>query len=327
MSLRVNQSAVLALILSLSLPLVAAPRKWTTVTPKGVQPTVIESSKTKQDYFALTQKAPITVKVIGPGFIRIVSRTVLPGKKREGIYGLVVLKDGEDRKLFSRTTMHSAMKVVGAPNVRVGKPKTVTLKVPAGEHEYQVALPPDAKHDAFIRFKFSEKEAKKSSGTKVEYVAYLPRKFPEEVRIQVKEQENICYRATTEKPVEVEIIGPTKVKIISRLEFDHTMRGEKPYRVQVSEDSKIVQTSPFNGKISGTAAYSVTSDKIIGRGDTFFLDVPAGKHRYLVNTPDKGNSILLRFYLPQKDLGNEWKPAKGNGNASVVPKRIKPDKG
>jgi len=327
MSLRVHISAILALTVAFSLPLVAAPRKWTVVTPKSAQPVAIESKKSKQEYFSLTEKTPLTVKVTGPGFIRFVTRTILPAKKKEGIYGLVVLKDGQDRKLVSRTTTYSTSKVVGAPSVRLGKPKTVTLKVPAGEHEYQVALPPDAKHDAFVRFKFSEKTVKKASVSKVGYIAYLPRKFTEEVRIQVKEQEYICYRASADKPVEVEVIGPTKLKVISRLEFDHTMRGEKPYRVQISEESKIIQTSPFNGKISGTAAYSASSDKVLGRGDSFFLDVPAGKHRYLVNTPDKGSSILLRFFCPQKDLGNGLKSPKGNGSAGLVPKRPKPDKG
>ena len=138
----------------------------------------------------------------------------------------------------------------------------------------------------------------------IPYIAYLPRTFPEEIRIAVREREYIYYRVQEGQSVEIEVIGPTRIKGISRLEFDHTMRGEKPYRIQIRENNTIISTKPFTGAISETASYVVTTNKLVGKGDTFYIDVPTGRHRYQVTTPDNGMTVLLRFYLPQSDLGN-----------------------
>jgi hypothetical protein len=47
------------------------------------------------------------------------------------------------------------------------------------------------------------------------------------------------------------------------------------------------------------------------------LNVPSGKHRYTISTTDKNGSVLLRFFLPEKALGNEWKPSDDNGKAEL----------
>jgi len=322
MTLKAYLAISLAVMITSGGAALGSPKTWSSLTPSNGTPVTIESKKSKQDYYAFSKSTPSTVKVTGPGRLRVVTRAVLPGKKKEGIYGFVVIRDGEDRQLLSKTTKKAGAKLLSAPSTRLGKPKSVTLKVPAGDHEYQVSLPNDAKHDCFVRFQFTESKGKKKAKDKTEYVAYLPRKFAEEVKIQVKEQEFICYRASSDKPVELEVNGPTNLKVVARLEFDHTMRGDKPFRVQVMEDNNIVQTNPFNGKISATAAYSKPSDKVIGRGNSFFVAVPEGKHRYLVTTPDKGNTVLLRFYMPQKDLGIESKSGK-TGSAVMPTKRTK----
>lgn len=305
----------------------ATARKWKEVTPEDAKAVTIQTKKSAPQYYSLDGKRPLAVKVTGPGAFRVYSRAVLPDAKKEGIYGIVVLRDGEKRYLISRTAKHSTAKVVGSEKVRVGVPKSVTLKVPAGEHEFQVTTPHDAKRPVYVRFLLAERAKKKATGEKINYIAYLPRKFGEEVRIVVKEQEYIYYRATVSSPVELEVIGPTRIKGVSRLEFDHTMHGDKPYRVQASENSNVIQTSPFTGKISGTATYSKPTEKVIGQGDTFFINVPEGKHRYIVTTPDKGSSVLLRFYLPEKALGNELKPANKNGSAGLIRGVGKPSKG
>jgi len=321
---------IIATLLAGAIPVTIALSEWKNVTPTKTKPSIIKSKKIDLEYFPLSEGTPAAVKVTGPGKLRIITRIVLTNKKKEAVYGIVIIKDGQERKLLSRTAKHSTAKVVDSPKTRLGQPKTITVNVPTGEHEYQALLPQDSKHAGFVRFQFTPVKPK-TKPAKIEYIAFLPRKPQEEVAIQIREQDYICYRATSDAPVELEVIGPTKVKVIARLEFDFSMRGDKPFRVQVSENDHVVQTVPFVGKVSGAATYSKTSSKVIGRGETFYFDVPVGKHRYLITTPDKGTSVLLRFYLPQKDLGNEWKPSQHssnmNGSADLVPKRVKPDKG
>jgi hypothetical protein len=300
--------------------------KWKEVAPQNSPAVSIESKKGAQSYYFFDTKTILKVSVTGPGTLRVITRKVLAALKKESIYGFAVTRDGADRTLESATTKRSFANVAGDSKIRIGLPQGVNLDVPAGAHEYQFSLPADAKRGCYARFEFSDAKLRKPSGKAISYIAFLPRRFSEEVKIVIKEQEYTYYRASSDKPVELEVIGPTKIKGVARLEFNHTMRGDKPYRIQITEDDKVIQTSPFTGKISASATYSKTSDKVLGRGDAFYINVPDGKHHYQITTPDNGNDVLLHFYLPQKDLGNEWKPLK-DGSAGLFAAPRRPSKG
>ncbi len=291
-------------------------KKWSEVTPTGSTPLEIKGNKSSSQYYFLDKKSPVSIKVVGPGSLRVYTRTELAADSKEAIYGLTVVRDGKKNYLISRTAKQSTVHVAGK-DTKLGELKSVTFKVPKGTHEYQLTLPQDSPKGVYARFAFAEKPTAKLAAEKLKYVPFLPRKFVEEVRIVSKEEEYIYYRIDKSSKVELEIIGPAKLKIVSRLEFDHTMLSEKSYRLQISNGNEIVQTEPLKGKISATATYRKQSELALGRGDASHLTVPEGKHRYTVSTPDKNSSILVRFYLPEKALGNEWNPTDANGKVEL----------
>ncbi len=288
--------------------------KWIEVNPSGAEPVEIKGKKSFSKYYPLQKSTPVSIKVVGPGSLRVYARTEMAPGIKEAIYGIAVVRDGKKHYLISRTAKKSSL-VISGKNTPLGEQKSVTFKVPKGTHEFQLTLPEDSKNNGYVRFAFAEKPTPKKPVEEVKYVPFLPRKFNEEVRIVVKEEEYIYYRADNSSKVELEVIGPAKLKIVSRLEFNQSMQGEKSYRLQISNGDEIVQTKPLKGKISATASYRKPSTQMLGRGDSSFLTVPAGKQRYSITTPDKGGSVLLRFYLPEKALGNEWKPTDSNGKA------------
>jgi hypothetical protein len=316
-----NKLLALSLVGSLSLAVAvsaAETTRWKSLAPGDGKSVQVKGGKTTSTYYALDEKKPLVIKVTGPGLLRAYTRVTLAEKQKESVYGIVALRDGSKRYLLSRSAKASKAKIIGREKTRLGAMKSVSFKVPKGEHEYEILLPTDAKSEAYARFAFKEQVKKPAEAEHISYVAYLPRKFGEEVRIIVKEDEYVYYRVTLESNVEVEAIGPTRLKCFSRLEFDQTMHGIKPYRIQVAEGDKVIQTSPFKAKVSAIATYRQTSDKVLGQGDTFYIKVPEGKHRYKISTPDSGVSALLRFYLPEKSLGNEIIPGdQGNGKAEL----------
>ena len=83
------------------------------------------------------------------------------------------------------------------------------------------------------------------------------------------------------------------------------------------EDKMVLSTQPIMATVSATAKYLNPSDKIPARGENFYIDVPSGKHLLEIFTPDTGISILLRFYIPQKDLENETSSGL-NGRAGIL---------
>ena len=277
--------------------------EWKLIKPVGGKKDILEINGKKRSYWKLDKDNSLVVKTVGPGELKVYTRMELNQKQNEGVYSFITLIDGERQPLAARATEYSkSAKNPKQKNQRLGKSRTIFYDIPPGEHEYRFKVSEDSKDVIYARFLVSNQHEEEIS-----YIAYLPRSFPEEVRITVKEREYIYYRSNRSEHIELEVIGPTRVKCVSRLEFDHSIRGIKPYRVQVSQNDQVILTDFFNAKISGTASYSEKSDKVLGKGEIFYIDVPEGKHRYRISTPDPDISVIFRFYLPEKDLGNEDK--------------------
>ncbi len=277
--------------------------EWKLIKPVSGKKDVLEISGKKRSYWRLDKDNPLVVKAVGPGELKIYTRMELAQKKNEGVYSFITLIDGERQPLTARATEYTkSAENPKQENQRLGESRTILYDIPQGEHEYRFEVSEDSKDVIYARLLVSNQHE-----VEISYIAYLPRSFPKEVRITVKEREYIYYRSDINEYIELEVIGPTRIKCVSRLEFDHSMRGKKPYRVQVSQNSHIILTDFFNAEISGTASYSEKSDKVLGKGEIFHIDVPEGKHRYRISTPDPDISLIFRFYLPEKDLGNEDK--------------------
>ncbi|NQT34539.1 hypothetical protein HQ587_05070 [bacterium] len=275
---------------------------WKLLKPAKGKKVTLEISGKKRSYWKLDQKNTVLVRITGPGELKIITRMELKDDSNEDIYSFITTIDGKKQPLIARATEYSSSVVnPRSEKHRIGKSRTIIYVVADGEHEYRFSLKKDSKNTVYIRPLASNHVVKED----ISYVAYLPRSFPEEARITVKEREYIYYRSNSESAVELEVIGPTRVKCISRLEFNHSMRVNKPYRIQVLEGSKLILTDFFNAKVSGTAEYSQQADMILGKGDTFYIDVPSGTHRYMISTPDTDINVIFRFYIPERDLGNE----------------------
>lgn len=274
--------------------------QWENVKPSsGVKADLKINGKTRT-YWKLEKKKATEIKLVGPAKLKVISRASIPKGKKEVVYGFISKENGTDRNLIGRGT--SLAKNVSNPKEqaeKIGESRTIIYSVPDGEHSYTFALPEDQVSDVYLRFFVTAVQSEN-----IPYIAYLPQSYPKEARITVNEREYIYYRVNKDQRVELDLIGPTQIKGISRLEYDNTMHGEKAYRVQVLNDNKIVVTEPFMSAISATASFVETVDRKVGKGDVFYINVPKGRHKYYVTTPDQGAVVYLRFYIPQNDLGN-----------------------
>jgi hypothetical protein len=282
----------------ISTPVVA--KDWKLIKPVSGKSISLLIEDKKRSYWKISNEEPLIIKAEGPCELKILTRMVLEGKKKEGVYSFETNIDNEKQPLTARATQFTKS-VTNAKfsDQRIGRGRSIIYQVPPGEHEYKFTLPDNSKQTVYARPFILKEESKKK-----DYIAYLPRSFPEEVRIIINEREYIYYRSKSDKPIELEVIGPAEVKCISRLEFDCTMHGNQNYRVQVAEKDSIVLTSFFKGEISSTAMYIGNTNMVVSKGDIIFFNVPEGKHKYYITTPDLNKSVLFRFYLPENDLGN-----------------------
>lgn len=260
----------------------------------------LKVGKVTRNYWEINHEDTTFVEVSGPTKLKVYTRAAMSSKRKDVLFGLVVLLDDEKRFFVGQGSSRSkTIKNPKLPKQRLSEARTFEFNVPSGEHRFSFILPSMVKHPVYSRFLIEKPETKE-----INYIAFLPLKAKEEIKLNIKEREYIYYQTTAENPVELEVIGPTRIRGVARLEFDHTIRGVKSFRIQVTENDKIIQTQPLNGQISGTATYVNRTNKIPAKGENFYLNVPEGIHRFKVRTPDKGISVLLRFYIPEKDLGN-----------------------
>jgi len=109
-----------------------------------------------------------------------------------------------------------------------------------------------------------------------------------------------------EKPLKVDIIGPTELRVLTRTENHFQMKGRINYRVQVKENGSVINTYQLYSKVSEVAVYKDEKDLIPGVACEFVIYVPKGNHVYEIVPLDKDKSTLLgRLLIPVKDVNLE----------------------
>lgn len=253
-------------------------------------------------YHPLKKGEEILVTIEGPTRLRVLSRVEF-GKETAGekSYYLRYERDDGKKGKFRRSAIASHTAVLADNQaIHLGASRSIYLKVPEGKHTYRFFVGSKAPYRLYLRFY----ERKASVETKSEHVAFAPLKSTQTVSLIVKEEEVTYYRIGEADSVSLSVIGPTTLKILSRLEFGPTMFSEQKFRVQVLEDGKEKGLFPLRSKPSEVAEYGTMSGKVVGKAASFFIEVPRGKHEYRFKVLDNGRSALMRFFIPREDLSN-----------------------
>ncbi len=253
-------------------------------------------------YYPLEKGQEIEVIVQGPTTLKVLSRIEF-GSNSSGEKRYIIHYEREDGKKddFRRSATAAANAVLQQnQTVYLGNSRDLYLKVPAGKHTYKFFVGEKARYRLYLRFYEQTADVAAQSVN----VVYSPLKFTTVVPLIVKEDEAQYYRVGPLDSLTLSVIGPTHIEVLSRLEFDPTMITDQKFRLRAFEDGKEKQIYPLRSKPSEVAEYREVSDKKAGQAAKFYIEVPRGKHEYTFEVVDNGRSVLLRFFLPRKDLGN-----------------------
>jgi hypothetical protein len=178
-----------------------------------------------------------------------------------------------------------------------GQLKTFEIELLRGNHTIEFKLK-DNVVDVAARYHFKPAKVKKQ-----EWIAFSPLQPSEPVDLISKEATTAYYRFSMEKPLKVEIIGPTELRVLTRTENQYQMKGTINYRVQVRENGTVLNTYQLHSKPSEVAVYKDVKNLIPGTACEFVIYVPKGKHVYELLPLDKDkNTLLGRLLLPKKDI-------------------------
>jgi len=275
-------------------------KKTSGIKPSGFQKKVnIIVSGKDRTYYNLDPAQSAVIKVIGPGKLEVITR----GQFKQGeidkiAYKVLYTIDGgvQKTRTFSnvvRTTKAKyADEKIGVP----GQSEEFILDLGRGNHsiEFKVA---DGKIPIACRFSFTPVKEKKK-----DWIPFSPKAPFEPVTILSKETSTTYYRFSNEKPLKIEVNGPTELRILSRVENHYQMKGRINYRLQVKENGQVINTYQLSSKHSEIAVYEDDKNLIPGKACEFAIDVPKGRHVYEILPLDKDkNTILGRLLLPKKD--------------------------
>ncbi|MCK4408476.1 MAG: hypothetical protein KAW67_00225, partial [Candidatus Eisenbacteria sp.] len=249
-------------------------------------------------YYHFTTDEPLTFSVDGPTRVKVLTRVRVPNDHETVEYGVSISRDGVHMETVEKEAYpkESAF-YVAFLSFRPGVIRRIYIDVPTGRHEYELRTVGGHSVDARLF---------ESAGSKPSLVSVAPRDFDSVETLYYRDKELTYYLMTKATPVVLDVVGPTSVKVNTRLLYDATMLGEQTYIVGVSGQEAPECLYRIDAKPSETVVMRDRDDVIPGALRHFVLEVPRGVHTYTFRLVDAAaGGLAVKFYIPRGDVTNE----------------------
>ena len=283
---------ILLLTTGLSLLQAGKPRS-VTLAPQNGSPVTLIVNGIEKEYYSLTGSKTIQVQVDGPGKLIILSRLKLKKNVVDmQAYTLVVMNGKTVVRKQSTQTDKSDVTIKGSDDV-AAKSRKFTINVAEGSFAYDLSIE-NANQDVALKFLFQPAKSERN------LVSVEPLSYERVVSAMIKENIVAYYVSSKEQPVRFHVVGPTKVHVSARLNYDKKMTGSQKYSLLITEgDNIFVQRSLQTTKSVGLS-YQEWKEVVPGKPNIISIMVPSGDHTYRVNLGEgAGKSISLRFSIPK----------------------------
>jgi hypothetical protein len=249
-------------------------------------------------YYRFTAGEPLVFTVEGPTRLKILTRVRLPNDVDREDYTVVVTRDGERVQTETFDGIHSShAHYVAFTPTGPGRIRRLYIDVPTGRHSYEVAAVGEAVVDSrpFER-----------AGNEPSRVSFAPVSSAGIETFLYRDRELVYYLATKGEPVVLKVVGPTAVKVNTRLLFDETMLSDQVYVVGVTKDDGPEKLYKIETEPSETVVCRDRERYMVGSLRHFMLEVDDGPHTYTFRLVDSvADELGLTFYIPRGDVTNE----------------------
>lgn len=127
--------------------------------------------------------------------------------------------------------------------------------------------------------------------------SFKPDKAPKPVKVLVMGKKLSYYPLIKGDEIYVTVEGPTRLRVLTRIEFGENLGGEKSYYLRYERDDG--KKSKFR-RVTTAAASAVLAElpsTHLGTSRSVYIKVPPGKHTYRFYVGAKSNyRLYLRFY-------------------------------
>jgi hypothetical protein len=273
--------------------------KTRTLKPSNYQERVIiDVAGKNRSYYMLSNDKPSVITTTGPGKLKIISRPVfVRGQKETARYEINYIINGgiTAKYLVSNGKPSTKDTFEDGPKGIPGQPVTFEIDLGRGTHTIEF-LVGNSKFPVCARYIFIPVRAKHQ-----DWIPFSPLRPSEPVELISRESTVLYYRFSNEKPMKVELNGPTEIRVLTRAENHYRMRGTINYRVQVRENDMVLNTYQLSSLRSEVTAYKDDYKLVPGKACEFVISVPKGRHIYEIKLLENDQSTVLgRLLIPRE---------------------------
>ncbi len=286
--------AVLVTLVSLSIGAGSVSAKQ--ITPESGELMTLEIAGKQSAYYRIPKDSSLYVTLTGPGTLTGIVRLITPSDGDTPVsYTLMVSNGVEIVKTLNSTTSASDWHWLGNSE-NAGKSRKFHVRVGEGKHRLRFALKNTVASSAAIKFDYNKR------APHVGESPLYPIAMKEQVTVQVRERALDYAIMDDTIPVEVRVIGPTRLRVVSRLLYSGLMKGPKQYSIVSKMDSRELPIKTLKTKKSFTTKIINHPEWISGRSRTFYVPIPEGEHTisFLMDAIE-APGIALRFSIPKED--------------------------
>lgn len=266
---------------------------------KGQAPVIVRVEGKSRIYFRATLQQPLVVSIAGPSRIRVVSRVELPpGAETPITYRVRVATARRVLKEKQTQAPGSTDAFLANGAARLGQSRQMIVSVPKGRQSVKISV---EGVDAVLVRLLTAAPARGKKRT----VSLSPIEAPRSVSLKDDERLVPYYSALPGKPVRFRVVGPTTLDLITRLDFDATMRGVQSYHLAIADGGKPIREVEYKTTKALTAMYPDLKDRVPSKFRRLRLPIATGPHEISVAlVKPKDGSVEVHARIPEPAVGN-----------------------
>ena len=246
----------------------------------------------KRRVYTVLDNDSLVYEVYGPARLELISRYPVNNKtKKSQKFSYTLFIDNEKPIMINhRYKIQRSIRSVQHPNHYFTYSGNYFFNISEGNHRIILKPSEDKRYPVLLRMlkKDFDKVAKNRN-------ELTPMVFQSNYKVMVEGKPVSYYQLSKNRPLQLDIDGSKKLRILSRLVFDEYMGSNETYRLRVKNGKKVLGTYFLSSDRSSTSYIVDIKDKVPGKWRTCEIDIPAGKQIITVEIVENNKSVLTRF--------------------------------
>ena len=246
----------------------------------------------KRRVYTVLDNDSLVYDVYGPARLELISS--YPGNnktKKSQKFSYTLFIDNEKPIMINhRYKIQRSIRSVQHPNHYFTYSGNYFFNISEGNHRIILKPSEDKRYPVLLRMlkKDFDKVAKNRN-------ELTPMVFQSNYKVMVEGKPVSYYQLSKNRPLQLDIDGSKKLRILSRLVFDEYMGSNETYRLRVKNGKKVLGTYFLSSERSSTSYIVDIKDKVPGKWRTCEIDIPAGKQIITVEIVENNKNVLTRF--------------------------------